>query len=143
MATDFTPLQSLIGGALIGTASVLLMLTLGRIAGATGILTGLFFPTSWSDFSWRAAIVLGMVAAPLVYPFVTGSPFQLQVPASMPSLAIGGLLVGIGATIGSGCTSGHGVCGLARLSLRSLAAVMTFMVVTFVMVFVIRHLLGA
>lgn len=142
METSFTPLQSLFGGSLIGLSAVLLMLTLGRIMGATGILAGVLMPSSSGERIWRVTILLGMIAAPVVYLLVTGSWPAVDVPVSMPMIIIGGLLVGIGVTFGSGCTSGHGVCGLARLSRRSIAAVLTFMVTTFATVYIVRHLLG-
>lgn len=142
METEFTPLASTIGGVLIGTASVLLMLTLGRIMGATGILAGFFSPASREDFYWRAAILAGMVTGPLVYFVLMGQMPAVEVPISTPMLLIGGFIVGIGVTYGSGCTSGHGVCGMARLSPRSISAVATFMVFTGLTVFVIRHVIG-
>ncbi len=127
---------------LIGFAAVLLMAFLGRIMGATGILAGLIQPDSGSEFAWRAALVAGMVTGPLAVLWVTGSMPAVQVPLSVAMLIIGGFLVGIGVTYGSGCTSGHGVCGLARLSPRSAVAVVTFMLTTGVTVFVVRHVLG-
>lgn len=142
METAFTPWQSLGGGALIGVASVLLMASLGRIMGATGILAGLLYPANWSDWSWRAAVLAGMVSAPLAISLLTGQMPAVQVPVSTPMLIIGGFIVGIGVTLGSGCTSGHGVCGLARLSPRSIAAVITFMITTGLTVFVLRHVIG-
>lgn len=142
METEFTPIASTIGGVLIGTASVLLMLTLGRIMGATGILAGFFSPASRDDFYWRAAILAGMVSGPLVYLGLMGDMPAVEVPVSTPMLMIGGFIVGIGVTFGSGCTSGHGVCGMARLSPRSIAATATFMVFTAITVFVIRHVIG-
>lgn len=142
METVFTPFQSLGGGMLIGFAAVLLMAFLGRIMGATGILAGLIQPDSGSEFAWRAALVAGMVTGPLAVLWVTGSMPAVQVPLSVAMLIIGGFLVGIGVTYGSGCTSGHGVCGLARLSPRSAVAVVTFMLTTGVTVFVVRHVLG-
>ena len=142
MTTTFTPLASAGGGVLIGLSAVLLMLFLGRIAGATGILAGLFFPKDTDDWSWRAAMVAGMIAAPTVLLALTSQTPALSVPVSTISLVIGGLIVGIGVTLGSGCTSGHGVCGLARLSPRSFAAVLTFMATTGLTVFVTRHLIG-
>lgn len=141
--TIFTPWSSLFGGILIGLAATFLMLVAGRIMGMTGIFAGLLRPVSQSDFGWRAALVLGMVSGPLVVRAVTGQMPVIEVPSSWPMLLIGGLLVGIGASFGSGCTSGHGVCGIARLSLRSIIATITFMVTTFLTVFVIRHLIGA
>ncbi|MGB0505053.1 MAG: YeeE/YedE family protein [Pikeienuella sp.] len=141
--TAFTPLQSLGGGVLIGLSAVLLMATMGRIMGATGILAGLLQPLSLSDWSWRAAVLLGMITGPVAVMLFTGQYPAVQVPISMPMLLVGGFVVGIGVTFGAGCTSGHGVCGMARLSGRSIAATLTFMVVTAITVFVIRHMTGA
>jgi uncharacterized membrane protein YedE/YeeE len=141
--TAFTPFASLGGGVLIGLAAVLLMLALGRVMGATGILAGLFAPASIYDFAWRAALLLGMVTGPTVYWLATGAMPEVTVPVSTPMLVIGGLIVGVGVTYGSGCTSGHGVCGMARLSPRSIAATLTFMASTAVTVFVVRHVIGA
>ncbi|MBU2532245.1 MAG: YeeE/YedE family protein [Alphaproteobacteria bacterium] len=141
MVTTFTPVASLLGGVMIGLAAVLLMLSLGRIAGVTGIVTGMFFPADRSDWSWRAAMVAGMVTAPLLYLAASGSWPELSVPVSSDALVFGGVLVGIGVILGSGCTSGHGVCGMARLSMRSVAATATFMLTTAVTVYVVRHLL--
>ena len=142
METTFTPIASTIGGVLIGTASVLLMLTLGRIMGATGILAGFFTPASRDDFLWRAAMLAGMMTGPDVYLALTGSFPAVEIPISTPVLLIGGFIVGIGVTVGSGCTSGHGVCGMARLSPRSIAATVTFMAATAVTVYVMRHVIG-
>ena len=142
METTFTPFASLAGGILIGLAAVLLMLTLGRIAGATGIVSGLFFPADRQDWSWRAAMLAGMISAPALMMLITGEMPAIQVPVSSSMVAVGGVIVGIGVVLGSGCTSGHGVCGLARLSPRSLAAVLTFMATTALTVFVVRHVLG-
>jgi len=141
--TIFTPWQSLAGGALIGVASVLLMLTLGRIMGATGILAGVLTPRTHPDTGWRLAVLAGMVSGPLAVLTLTGQMPEIQVPVSLPMLLVGGFLVGTGVTYGSGCTSGHGVCGMARLSRRSIAATVTFMVTTGLTVFIIRHALGA
>lgn len=142
METAFTPWQSLGGGALIGVASVLLMASLGRIMGATGILGGLLYPSNWSDWSWRAAVLAGMVSGPLLISALTGQMPAVQVPVSTTMLVIGGFIVGLGVTYGSGCTSGHGVCGMARLSPRSIAAVITFMITTGLTVYVVRHVFG-
>ncbi len=142
METVFTPFQSLGGGALIGLASVMLMAFMGRIMGATGILAGLLQPADLSDWSWRAAVVAGMVSGPAVMLLVTGQFPAIQVPISTGMLVVGGFIVGIGVTLGSGCTSGHGVCGMARLSPRSIVATLTFMLTTGLTVFVIRHVLG-
>lgn len=141
--TAFTPIESLAGGGLIGLASVLLMLTLGRIMGATGIMAGVLTPLSHPDSGWRLAILAGMVSGPLAVLALTGQMPVVDVPASMPMLLVGGLLVGVGVTYGSGCTSGHGVCGMARLSRRSIAATATFMLTTAITVYVIRHVWGA
>ncbi len=143
METVFTPWASLGGGVLIGLAATLLMLFLGRIMGATGILAGLLVPSSGSEFAWRAAVLLGMVSSPLALLAITGEVPTVQVPVSTPMLIGGGLLVGIGVTFSSGCTSGHGVCGMARLSTRSIAATLTFMIATFATVYVVRHVIGA
>ncbi|WP_237064311.1 YeeE/YedE family protein [Loktanella sp. M215] len=143
METAFTPLQSLGGGALIGLAAVLLMGLHGRIFGATGILTGLIAPASRSDFTWRATLLAGMVSGPLLVLWLTGAMPVVDVPVSTTMLIVGGLLVGVGVTFSSGCTSGHGVCGLARLSPRSAASVLTFMAATAATVFIIRHVIGA
>ena len=142
METAFTPLQSAAGGGLIGLAAVILMAGLGRIMGATGILAGAILPASRTEAGWRWAVLAGMVTGPLGLALLTGTLPQVTVPVSTPLLVVGGLLVGIGVTLGAGCTSGHGVCGLARLSPRSLVAVPVFMTATALTVFVIRHVLG-
>ena len=139
--TDFTPLASLSGGLLVGLAAVLLMALLGRIMGATGVLGGILMPDSSSELAWRAVLVAGMVAAPVLLAAL-GRPVAVEVPVSLPMLIGGGVLVGFGATLGSGCTSGHGVCGIARLSPRSIAATATFMLAALVTVFVVRHVIG-
>ena len=140
--TEFTPWMSLGGGILIGLAATLLMLVQGRIFGATGVLAGLVQPTSRSDFTWRAVLLAGMVSWPLVILALTGAMPTVTVPVSTTMLIVGGLIVGVGGTFGSGCTSGHGVCGMARLSPRSLAATLTFMATTGVTVYVVRHVIG-
>ena len=141
METAFTPGASFGGGLLIGLAAVLLMLALGRIMGATGILAGVIAP-SRGDFAWRAAMLAGMVTGPLAYMAFSGAAPVIDVPDSTPMLVIGGVLVGIGVTYGGGCTSGHGVCGNARFSARSIVATLTFMAAAIVTVFVIRHGIG-
>lgn len=141
--TAFTPWASLGGGVLIGVASTLLMLLLGRVMGATGILAGLLQPASRDDFAWRAALLAGMVSGPAAVWLVSGQMPAVQVPMSTPMLLIGGMIVGVGVTFGAGCTSGHGVSGMARLSPRSIVATVTFMVFTFATVFVVRHVIGA
>jgi uncharacterized protein len=144
MAIDwnqFTPFQSLLGGALIGLAAAFLLLFNGRIAGVSGIVAGLIKPTP-AEWKWRLAFVLGLISAPWMYQRVAALPLS-TVDADWKSLILAGLLVGVGTRYGSGCTSGHGVCGLARISPRSLAATLAFMLSGFVSVYVIRHLLGA
>lgn len=140
-STDFTPLSALAGGALIGLASVWLMATNGRIAGISGITGGLLGPTT-SDRLWRLAYILGLVAAPLTWLLLTGAPAEIVQPASPLVLVAAGLLVGVGTQLGSGCTSGHGVCGLALISPRALSAVLTFMATGAITVFIVRHLIG-
>jgi uncharacterized protein len=141
--TSFTPIASLIGGGLIGLSAVLMMLFLGRIAGISGIVSRLLPPYRDSATLVRAAFIVGLLAAPLLVRAVTGTPIQQTVSSNLPLLAVAGLLVGFGSVYGSGCTSGHGVCGLARFSVRSLAATLTFMAVAALTVFVVRHLIGA
>jgi uncharacterized membrane protein YedE/YeeE len=140
--TAFTLIASLAGGILIGIASTLLMLTLGRVMGATGVLAGLFQPASSQDFAWRAALLAGMVSGPGLVWLMSGEMPALEVPISTVALIVGGLIVGVGVTYGSGCTSGHGVCGMARLSPRSIAATVTFMIFTGVTVYLVRHVFG-
>ena len=136
----FTPLAALAGGVLIGFAAAMFALLNGRIAGISGVLGGVLRPVK-GDMSWRVAFVLGLVGAPLVYALFAALP-KPQIDASYGALILAGLLVGIGTRYGSGCTSGHGVCGLSRLSPRSLVATAAFMGSGFVTVFVTRHLLG-
>lgn len=140
--TEFTPLQSLAGGALIGFASALLMAVHGRIAGVTGILTGILPPAPAPDWAWRVAFLFGLIASPLLYAGLIGWPVALQVEGSKGLFLLSGIIVGIGVTYGSGCTSGHGVCGLARLAPRSIAATLTFMATTAATVFIVRHVIG-
>jgi uncharacterized protein len=143
LETTFTPLQSLFGGGLIGLSAVLLMLLLGRIMGATGILAGVFVPASRADWLWRTAVVLGMMTGPWVVWAATGALPVVHSDLPRVALILGGLIVGVGVTLGGGCTSGHGVCGLARLSPRSAIAVAVFMATAILTVFVIRHVIGA
>ena len=133
----FTPGSALAGGVLIGIAAAMFVLLNGRIAGISGIVGGLLHP-SRGDVAWRAAFVVGLVGAPWVYRLVAVVP-PLRIRASDGALVLAGLLVGIGTRYGSGCTSGHGVCGLSRLSVRSLAATAAFMGAGFATVFVLRH----
>ncbi len=139
--TEFTPLLSSLGGVLIGLAAVLLMALNGRIAGVTGIVSGLIAPTP-ADRGWRAAFLAGAIAAPALIVALSGETVGFDSPVPAPLLVAGGLAVGIGVTLGGGCTSGHGVCGIARLSPRSIAATLTFMAATAMTVFVMRHIAG-
>lgn len=139
--TEFTPWLSLLGGGLIGLAAVLLMALHGRIAGMTGVLTGLIPPMS-SEWGWRAAFLVGAIAAPALIVGQTGQAIAFDSSTPALWLVLGGLVVGLGVHFGSGCTSGHGVCGIARLSPRSLVATATFMIATAITVYVVRHLLG-
>jgi uncharacterized membrane protein YedE/YeeE len=141
--TEFTPWASLAGGLMIGAAALLLMALHGRILGATGILAGLMRTDDPEGWRLRAALLAGMVVAPSVFWLLAGRGPEIEVPVSAAALVAGGLIVGLGTAYGSGCTSGHGVCGLARLSRRSLVATLAFMAGAFVTVFVTRHLLGA
>lgn len=142
MMTEFTPIASTLGGVLIGLAAVMLMAFQGRVFGATGILAGFLSPANSSDWAWRAALLAGMVSGPLAYAILTGHMPAIDVPVSKVALIVGGFIVGIGVTFGSGCTSGHGVCGLARLSPRSIVAVLSFMFSTGVTVYIVRHVIG-
>lgn len=139
--TEFTPVLSLSGGALIGLSAVLLMAFHGRIAGMTGILTSLLPPVS-SDWAWRAAFLAGAIVAPLLILGFSDQVIAYSSPVPLPWIVVSGLIVGVGVYFGSGCTSGHGVCGIARVSPRSLAATVTFMGTAIATVFVVRHVLG-
>jgi uncharacterized membrane protein YedE/YeeE len=138
-ATSFTPFASLLGGALIGLSAVLLMWATGRIAGISGIAARLFPPYEDGEFAGRLAFVVGLIAAPVLVRLVTGSLPAQTIAAGTPLLIVAGLLTGFGTVWGSGCTSGHGVCGLSRLSVRSLVATITFMATGVATVFVMRH----
>ena len=139
--TEFTPFASLLGGVLIGLSAVMVMALFGRIAGIAGISRGALGMSGASDRSWRIAFVAGLVAAAPLVSALTGSTVEQTVPSDLAGMALAGLLVGVGTALGSGCTSGHGVCGLARLSTRSLVAVPTFMGFALATVFVLRHVL--
>ncbi|WP_439632643.1 YeeE/YedE family protein [Glycocaulis sp.] len=140
--TAFTPLSALAGGVLIGLSAVMLMALNGRIAGIAGIVGGLLGPAPFNglDRFWRLAFVAGLVAAPALWFAATGTMPEVAVTDSWPLLIVAGLIVGVGTQIGSGCTSGHGVCGLARLSPRSAVATGVFMAAALLTVFVTRHL---
>ena len=135
---NFTPGLSLLGGVLAGIASALFILNNGRIAGISGILGGLLSPRK-DDIIWRIAFLLGLIAAPTVTLLFMPAP-EVTIEAETATLLIAGILVGVGTRYGSGCTSGHGICGLSRLSPRSLIATLTFMAAGVAIVFVMRHL---
>lgn len=137
----FTPYTALAGGALIGISAALFILFNGRIAGITGIVSGLFRPVM-HDSGWRIAFTLGLIIAPMVW-LLFGELPNIQIDASYKLLIIAGVIVGFGARYGSGCTSGHGVCGISRLSPRSMIATLAFMATGFLTVFIMRHILGA
>ena len=137
---NFTPLASLASGMLLGLASALFILVNGRILGVSGIVGGLLRPVK-GDAGWRLSFLAGVFVAPLLYAPVAG-PILPQIDASWPTVVIAGMLVGMGTRYGSGCTSGHGVCGLSRLSPRSLVATLAFMGAGFITVFITRHTLG-
>ncbi|WP_229008051.1 YeeE/YedE family protein [Methylophilus sp. Leaf408] len=139
--TTFTPWQSLIGGLLIGFSTLLLIRWLGKVAGISSIV-GQLWSSKPDDRGWRLAFVSGLLVSPLLYQLFSPLP-AMQIEAGLPLLIVSGLLVGFGTRLGSGCTSGHGVCGLSRLSLRSLVATLTFMLVAIVVVWVTRHLLNS
>ena len=140
-ATDFTPVASLLGGALIGASTVMLMAAKGRIAGVSGIAVRLLPPYADDELAGRLAFILGIIVAPLVVLLATGTAPVPTIEGSTALLVLAGLLVGFGSVWGNGCTSGHGVCGLSRLSARSLVATLTFMATAMATVFLTRHLL--
>ncbi|WP_193316656.1 YeeE/YedE family protein [Janthinobacterium rivuli] len=137
---NFTPWASLAGGMLIGLSAAVFVLFNGRIAGISGILGGLL---EWpkGDVAWRVAFLAGLIGAPLIYGAVLTLP-EVRIDADIPTLIVAGLLVGVGTRYGSGCTSGHGVCGLSRMSPRSLVATVAFMLAGFATVFVVRHVIA-
>ena len=137
---NFTPWSSLAGGLLIGVSTAMFLLFNGRVAGISGILGGLLRPKA-GDVGWRIAFLLGLLAAPLLYGLAAPLP-GVRIDASMTTLIVAGLLVGVGTRYGSGCTSGHGVCGLSRLSPRSMVATAAFMLAGFATVYTVRHLIG-
>jgi uncharacterized protein len=137
---SFTPWSALIGGVIIGIAAAMLALLNGRVAGISGIIGGLLRP-SFPDLTWRAAFVAGLLVAPVLYATVAALP-PIIVESGYPALVIAGVLVGVGTRYGAGCTSGHGVCGLSRLSVRSVVSTAVFMIAGFVTVYVVRHVIG-
>lgn len=140
--TEFTPYASLIGGAVIGLSAVLLMLWEGGIAGISGIVGRLLPPYRDGAFLSRFGFVAGIVAAPLLMSWGSGQAIAQTISSNVPLMVVAGLLVGFGSVWGNGCTSGHGVCGLSRLSPRSIVATATFMATAFVTVFLVRHVIG-
>ncbi len=139
---SFTPVSAAIGGALIGFAAVLLMTTHGRIAGISGILSAGLFGEK-HERGWRLAFIAGLIAAPLTYQVFAGAPPEFSMETPLPLVIAGGLIVGFGTRLGSGCTSGHGVCGISRLSPRSIVATLIFMFVGMATVSILRPLFGA
>ena len=138
---NFTPVSALIGGLLIGASAALFLLLSGRIAGISGILGGLLHPAR-SEIGWRTAFLAGLFIAPLAYVAFGGRLPPVVLDASLPLLAVAGLIVGFGTRLGAGCTSGHGVCGIGRGSPRSIVATLVFMTTAIVTVFITRHVLG-
>ncbi len=139
--TSFTPWSALIGGVIIGLAAAMLALLNGRVAGISGIVGGLLRP-SFPDFTWRAAFVAGLLIAPILYVMVATLP-PIVIESGYPVIVIAGLLVGVGTRYGAGCTSGHGVCGISRFSLRSVVATGIFMLAGFATVYVVRHVIAS
>ncbi len=137
---SFTPIPSLLGGMILGLAAALYVFLHGRILGISGIVSGLLHPKV-TDWTWRLSVVLGLISAPFLAALFFGIIPVVEIDSSWLAIVIAGLLVGFGAQYGSGCTSGHGICGLSRLSPRSLVATLAFMSAGFIMVFVIRHLI--
>ena len=136
---SFTPMASLVGGVMIGVAALLRMLLHGRVMGSSGILGGIVRPAARDDVPWRLLFVAGALLGPLAVIYLVGRPVDVVPVASGLVLPVAGFLVGLGTAIGSGCTSGHGICGLARLSMRSAAAVGMFMITAVVTVYIVRH----
>lgn len=140
--TEFTPISATIGGAMIGLAAVLLMATLGRIAGISGIVGGLTEKGARNNRDWRVAFLIGLIATPAVVGLARPEFLQSEFTVSLPLIVLAGVIVGLGTTLGNGCTSGHGVCGNARLSMRSLIATVTFMATGVATTFLVRHVIG-
>jgi uncharacterized membrane protein YedE/YeeE len=139
---NFTPVSALIGGAMIGLAAALYLILNGRIAGISGIVGGVIAPGSGREKIEKLAFVIGLIIGPLLVISLGNVPVVSVVDASWPVIVIGGFLVGFGTRMGSGCTSGHGICGLSRLSLRSLVATVAFMAAGFATVYLMRHVIG-
>lgn len=139
--TDFTPVSALIGGGLIGCAAGLLLWLNGRIAGISGIFNGVLIPQP-GDTAWRALFLVGLVAGAFLYATLDPAAYRPRAGFPVTLLVVGGFLVGFGTRMGGGCTSGHGVCGMARLSVRSVVATVVFVATGMLTVFVVRHLIG-
>ncbi len=139
---NFTPLSALAGGILIGLSAVLLLTVNGRIAGISGIVHGIVAPEKPNDLDWRLLFLVGLIAGAFLYRLLNGMDTSIALEASILIVGGGGILTGIGTAVGSGCTSGHGICGLARKSSRSLAATISFMLVGGITVFILRHVIG-
>lgn len=137
----FDPVTALAGGLLIGLAATLLLALNGRIAGISGIFAGLLQPAA-GETPWRVLFLAGLAVGALAFRLAAGDPYVPAITTSLPLLIAGGVIVGFGTRVGGGCTSGHGVCGIGRLSVRSIAATATFVVTAGVTVFVVRHLIG-
>jgi uncharacterized protein len=139
--TNFAPVSGLVSGTRIGLAAIILMLTIGRIAGVSGIVLKAITAGDAAGRSWRLAFILGLPLGALVVTAVGLKDWSsMSFPATMPTMVVAGFIVGVGSTLGSGCTSGHGICGLARFSMRSIVATVTFVASAAATVFVIRHL---
>ena len=138
--TEFTPGMGLLGGALIGGASVLLLFLTGRIAGISGIAAGLM-SSQLEDVGWRGLFIIGLILGALAYPLIMGKPLGVEPQVGWPWMAVGGFLVGFGTRMASGCTAGHGISGVARLSVRSVAATASFFLAALATVYVIRNFL--
>ncbi len=137
---NFTPVSGLVGGLLIGLAAALLLFLNGRISGISGIVGSLLAPKS-ADIGWRVVFVAGLVLGAFIYMLASGGAISVSMQASLPVIVVAGLLVGFGTRLGSGCTSGHGICGIARLSRRSIVATLVFMGVAILTVFLTRHVI--
>ena len=138
---NFSPVSALVGGSLIGLSAAILLYSNGRIAGVSGILFGVLSPT-WDDTPWRLAFIAGLIGGAGLFGVIAGDVVTVSLTSSWPLLVAGGLLVGAGTQTGQGCTSGHGVCGIGRLSRRSIVATVTFMAAAGLTVFVVRHIIG-
>jgi len=139
---NFTPYSGFVGGILIGIASTLLLFANGRVAGISGIVGGLLSPRD-GEAGWRVTFIVGLLLGVFAYAFAQGRPLTVTIDTSWQTMAIAGFLVGFGTRLGGGCTSGHGICGIARLSARSIVATAIFMLSAIITVFIVRHLGGA